>query len=179
MAARLTAARRTATRSEDLARVAIRAVGRLVVTVLVAFHAWLLWTHLFAGRVLEPQTAVRWMAAALVLVGFRALNRMGMPLFFGRRAIILWLLVVLLHCHAVWTGDTVSMDLAVPETVTALAQLTVPLSTLLGVLFLALLAAQTARAVRFPASADAPALFAGLPVSGRVLRFAPRPPPLA
>ena len=172
------AVRRTAARSGDLGRIATQAVGRFAVTALLAFHAWLLWAHLFGGRAIDLQTAARWAVAVLVLGGFRTLHRRGMPLFWGRRAVVLWLLVVVLHCQAVWNGDAVGVQLGIPETIGALAQMIAPVAAVLGMLFLGLAAARLARRPADAGWRDAPASFAGLPASCRILCFSPRPPPL-
>jgi hypothetical protein len=166
------------TRSDDLARGAFRSLGRLAFAALVVFHAWVLATHLLQGKAFEPDTAVRWVVAAAVLIGFRALSRRGLPLFSGRHAVVLWLLVVLIHCGAAWSGGAASLEADLPETVTALAQL----STAVGVLGVALGVALASsrqpsegRRLAFPA----PVLIGGLPSTGAVLPFAPRPPPFA
>jgi hypothetical protein len=170
--------RRVSARSDDLARMAMRAAARLALTILVAFHAWLLWTHLVGGKALEPQIAVRWIVAAVVLVGFRALQRRGMSLFWGKRAVVLWLLVVVIHCHAVWSGEPTTVELGVPETITLLAQLTAPATTVVGLFFLGLFAALMTRWAAARRDDEAPARFAGLPASDYVFRFSPRPPPV-
>jgi hypothetical protein len=181
MAIYANAARHGTTRAETLVRMAVCALGRLAFALLVVFHAWLLWTHLAAGQAFEPGEAIRWLVAVGVLVGFRALSRLGLPLLSGRRAVVLWLLVILIHCHAVWTGDVITADLGVPETLHALSQLTGSISVL-GTLLVALV---TARAAHAAAAVDrrrtmpTPALIAGLPSDGFTFRFAPRPPPLA
>ena len=158
---------------------ALRAVRRLAVTLLVAFHGWLLWTHVFGGRALDLQTAARWAVAILVLLGFRALHRCGMPLFWGRRAVVLWLLVVVIHCSAVWAGEAASLDVGIPETISVLAQLAAPAAAVLGMFFLGLAAARFACGLAGIDWHEAPVSFAGLPASGLILRFSPRPPPLA
>lgn len=181
MATYANAARRGTTRAEALVRMAVGALGRVAFALLVALHVWLLWTHLLAGKAFEPGTALRWLVAVGVLVGFRALSRLGLPLLSGRRAVVLWLLVILIHCHAVWTGDVITADLGVPETLHALSQLTGSVSVL-GTLIVALVAAQAAHVaavVDLRRARPAPALVAGLPSDGFTFRFAPRPPPLA
>jgi len=156
----------------------MRSAARLALTILVAFHAWLLWTHLVGGMALEPQIAVRWVVAAAVLVGFRALQRHGLSLFWGKRAVVLWLLVMVIHCHAVWSGEPIAVELGVPETITVLAQLTVPAGTVLGLFFVGLFAALLARWTTAARPYEGPALVAGLPASGYLFSFSPRPPPL-
>jgi len=179
MTARNATARAAATRSTDLARVAVRACGRLAFTALVAFHGWLLWSHLVGGRPIDASTAARWAVSVAVLVGFRALQRHGVSVFWGKRAVILWLLVVLLHCHAVWNGDAIGVQLGIPESVTALAELA-PLVTVIGLLVL-IQQWHRASALRRPswASVEIPvARVAGVPTTAHAVRFLPRPPPL-
>ena len=172
------AARRFATRPADLATSVVRAAGHLAFAALAVFHAWLLGLHLLDGRAFEPATAARWILAVLVLAGFRALSHRGLPLFTGRRAVGLWLLVVLIHCSAASGGSAAALRTAIPESVTVLAQL----SVIAGVLGAAL-AAAVVRAAR-PWAGGRPAhpvplLIAGLPASGFGFCFSPRPPPLA
>ena len=152
--------------------------GRLAFWVLVAFHAWLVVSHLFGGRPFEPQTAVRWVVAVGVLAGFRALSRLGLPLFFGRRAVVLWLLVILIHCQGVWNAGATSVQLGVPETVGALAQLIGSVSVL-GTLLVALLATLVRAGHDGRQVFAIPVVVAGVPSPGVFFRFAPRPPPLA
>jgi hypothetical protein len=156
----------------------MRAAAQLAFTVLVAFHAWLLWTHVVGGRALEPQIAVRWIVAAVVLVGFRALQRHGLSLFWGKRAVVLWLLVVVIHCHAVWSGEPITVELGVPETITMLAQMTAPAASVLGLFFLGLFAALLACWTAASQPYEQPVRMAGLPASGYAFSFSPRPPPL-
>ncbi|MCX6551433.1 MAG: hypothetical protein NTY02_10585 [Acidobacteria bacterium] len=178
MAATAIPARRSLTRADDLVAMAVRATGRLAFAALVVFHAWLFWTHVAAGKLFEPQIALRWVVAVGVLVGFRALSRVGLPLFFGKRAVVLWLLVILIHCHAVWTGDATSAELGIPETIGALAQLTSSVSVL-GTLLVILLATSLRAGQRGRPAFSIPVVVAGLASPGCTFRFAPRPPPLA
>jgi hypothetical protein len=173
------AARRSVTRSDDLALAALRALGRLGFAALALFHVCLLGVHLLDGRAFAPATAIRWALAAGVLVGLRALSRRGLPLFSGRRAVGLWLLVVIIHCGAAWEGGAAAaLDRAIPESVTALAQL----SAATAVLGLALAAALASAAQPWAGGRpgfSVPVLVAGLPASGFLYCFSPRPPPLA
>ena len=123
MTSNRTIGRRRVTGAGDLAGHVVHAAGRLAFWALVAFHAGLFSVHLIQGRLLEPQTAGRWVVAVLLIAGFRRLSSLGLPLVFGQRAVVLWLLVLLLHCHAGWASGSTSLDLAVPETLGALSQL--------------------------------------------------------
>ena len=80
--------------------------GRVAVVLLVAFHAWLFGDHIFDGRLVDPVVACRWVAGGLLTLGFLWLRRLGLPVLRGRKAIVLWLLVVLLHVHAAWAPGT-------------------------------------------------------------------------
>jgi hypothetical protein len=165
-------------RAHRLAGDAVRALARLAFAALVVFHVWLLVLHLAQGRALEPGTAARWLLSAFVVLGFRALNRRGLSLFAGRRAVGLWLLVVLIHCGAASDGRAAVLESAIPETVTALAQLAAAVAVIGTVLAVALaLAAGPRHRGRF--AYPVPVLIAGLPATGGVFRFSPRPPPLA
>jgi hypothetical protein len=173
------AARRYAPRSDDLALAALRALGRLGFAALALFHIWLLGVHLIDGRAFAPAAAVRWALAVLVLVGFRALTRRGLPLFFGWRAVGLWLLVVIIHCGAAAEGGAAAaLDRAIPESVTALVQLSAASAAIWVALAAAFGSGNRPWAGGRPAFA-VPVLVAGLPASGFLYCFSPRPPPLA
>ena len=170
---------RAATRPDDLLAMALRSLGRLGFAGLALYHVWLLGVHLLDGRAFAPATAVRWVLAVLVLAGLRALRRRGLPLFSGRRAVGLWLLVAIIHCSAAWEGGAAAaVGRAIPESVTALAHLSVATLVLAAVLAVAFSAGAGPSATSRPALA-VPALIAGLPSTGIVFRFSPRPPPLA
>jgi hypothetical protein len=173
------AARRIALTPGLLALAALRALGRLGFVWLAGFHIWLLGQHLVSGQAFEPATMVRWLLAVLVLGGFWALSRRGLPLFLGRRAVGLWLLVVIIHCSAAWEGGAAAaLDSAIPESVSALAQLSAA-AIVLGAVLAAILA-QTARPSALRRSLfGSPTLAAGLPSTSFAYRFSPRPPPLA
>ena len=76
---------------------------RVALVLLAGFHAWLFGDHLIAGSVFDPLVALRWAAGGLLLFAFLWLRRRGVSLVWGRRAIVLWLLVAVLHAHAAWT----------------------------------------------------------------------------
>ena len=170
--------RRRVTGAGDLAGRVIYAAGRLAFWALVAFHAGLFSVHVIQGRLVEPQTAGRWIVAVLLLAGFRRLSRLGLPLVFGQRAVVLWLLVILLHCHAGWANGSTTIDLAVPETLGALSQLTGSVAVL-GALLVVLLIARQRQRRDGRAAFAAPVILAGLASPGFVFRLAARPPPIA
>ena len=72
---------------------------------LVLFHAALFWNHIGEGRLLDPAVAARWSLAVLLLLAMAALRRAGVPLLWGRRALVVWLLVALLHWTAAPPAD--------------------------------------------------------------------------
>ena len=74
------------------------------VSVLVAFHVWLLGLRFVEGRLGEPIVALRWLAALLLVAGLASLRRAGVPLVWGRKAFAFWVLVVVLH----WTATPVA-----------------------------------------------------------------------
>ena len=171
------ARRRSATRPEALVSAALRALGGLLLAALAGFHVWLLGLHLLTGEAFEPTTAVRWALAALVLAGFRALSRRGLPLFSGHRAVGLWLLVVVIHASAAWDGGG-AFSAAIPEPATALAQVAAA-ATLVSAVIGAAIAAPAGCFPVVRRGHATPALVAGLPSSGFAFSFSPRPPPLA
>lgn len=115
--------------------------SRLAVLGLGAFHAVLLIVHAVDGRLLDPGTLLRWIVGSLLCAGFLALRRVGLPVWWGRKAVVLWLLVVLLHCHAaasnpqaaeIWSGlpaavVTVVADVSLASTLAALGLLSLAL----------------------------------------------------
>jgi hypothetical protein len=91
---------RRAGRIVSAVRFALWIIACAAVAGLVVLHAAIFWSHLDSGRLMEPLTAGRWLIS-FCLVGFLVvLRRRGVPLFRGRRALVVWMLVVLLH----WTA---------------------------------------------------------------------------
>jgi hypothetical protein len=150
------------------------------ILVLSVFHAWLLASHIHQGRMTDPAVAVRWVAGALILAGFLFLRRVGAPLLWSRRAVVLWLFVVLLHWHAIASPSAlVPYTFAMPETITVAAG-PVALGPVFAVLGFAILAARMKRrafdlrALRVCPSGPS---FAGVPVGGFAPQISSRPPP--
>ena len=156
-----------------------RPVGALV-ALLIAFHAWLFATHALSGRLLEPAVVVRWLAGALLFSGFLGLRRLGIPLVRGRKAAVLWTLVVLLHWHAAISKPVAGDEHSGFPTV---AVIVVPVTIGSAALALGLLPWVVAR--RQPTVRRRPSRWsvvsmaaAGVATAGHVLTLAPRPPPL-
>jgi hypothetical protein len=165
-----------------------------MVLVLVLFHLWLFWNRLADGRFHDLAVASRWIVGALMLAGFLALRRLGNSRgprsgqiaepanrgSVGRKSLVLWLFVVLLHLQAIGASAGAVFEPAVmPGTVAAFgANLAlVTTATALGLALLARsrrdsaarLAGLRGVAVRIPAPAA--------PTAGFLPEFSSRPPP--
>jgi len=152
--------------------------GRSFLAALVGFHGWLFWVHITTGRLWEPVTAMRWVAAALIVAGFLSLRRAGWPLTSGRRALVLWLLVVMLHACAVVGAADHAPAAAIPETVNVvLAQIAGAPAALLGAALLLLLARLRVERPLALTLAEVRRFVCGVPLPGHIFRFSPRPPP--
>jgi hypothetical protein len=64
---------------------------------LLAFHGKLLVERLVDGSLVRPAVALQWAAALALSAWLVALRRRGVSLFHGRRALALWVLILLLH----------------------------------------------------------------------------------
>src|SRR5215212_928652 len=107
---------------------------------LVAFHAALLWNQIGDGRLLDPAVATRWSVGVLLLGALAGLRRAGDPMLWGRRALVVWVLVALLH----WTASPASEAAGLTQSSTQHSQVLVdlpagPASALLLVVTLFLL----------------------------------------
>jgi hypothetical protein len=155
-------------------------LSRLAVLGLSAFHGWLLWTQIVGGRFAEPAVAFRWTVGALILAGFIFLRRLGVPLLWGRRAVVLWLFVFFLHWHAVASPSEFRFDpAALPESAAAFV-MHVGLGPAAIALALALLAGETKRAaagLHALRCAAVRAAAGGVPAAGFFPCWFSRPPP--
>ena len=157
-------------------------LGRVAVLLLSGFHAWLFWSHVVDGRLLEPAVATRWLLGVLLTAGFIGLRRTGLSLIRGRKAIVLWLLVALLHAHAVWSPQgTIADPIQVDEVVVSLVAQAASATMLLGIGLVLLVIVLRQRATTAPAAAwfDRHATPIGSPAAGWLLIRSPRPPPLS
>lgn len=146
---------------------------------LVLFHAWLLGSQLWEGQLAEPGLVLRWVIGMGLVATLAGLRRRGASMFWGRKAVAIWLLAALLHGPALTSSADQHASPAIPESVTALVQIAAA-SVALGLgllLVVALIGRLPARAMAFVRLASTRPVRAFH--AGRVLRFAPRPPPLA
>jgi hypothetical protein len=100
--------RRREVSSTRVAR-AVAVLRVAAVAVLLVFHAVLLWTHLLDGRLFEPAVALRWTIGFVLLAVIAGFRRIGVPLFWGRRALVVWVLVALLHVGAATPATSTSL----------------------------------------------------------------------
>ena len=87
---------------------------------LTLFHSQLLWQRITSLTLFEPMVALRWGAAALLIAGFVYLQRAGVSVVWGHKALVLWLLVLLCHAGVVWPAGG-HQPLAEPELLLALS----------------------------------------------------------
>lgn len=118
----------------------IRRVPAALGWLLAVFHVWLFSADAVSGELAQPRVALRWAAAILVFAGFVALRRAGFSIFKGRRAVALWVLVVLLHAPAI--AERVNdAGPALPEVVTLLTRTSTAAGAVVLVFLVAALAA--------------------------------------
>ena len=154
--------------------------GPALVALVVLYHAILLWQRVADLTLLEPAIAARWLATLLLLLGLFRLHHRGVPLIWGRKALVFWLLVLLLHVsfygpvaegvEANFDIQGVGLMLALPATVVIVVLAAVCLALLAG--FLGVLAVQSPPAFSLLDAPSGPSLPAGW-----TLQLASRPPP--
>lgn len=155
-------------------------VGSALVALVVLYHAFLLWQRVADLTLLEPAVAARWLATLLLLLALYRLHQRGVPLIWGRKALVFWLLVLLLHVSfygPLAEGVEASIDiqraglmLALPATFISVALATVCLVLLLG-----FLGARAIRPAPIFSPLDPPS--GSSPQVGWTLQLASRPPP--
>lgn len=145
---------------------------------LTLLHAWIFWGQLVSGRLVDPVVTLKWIGSGALCAALILLRRSGVPLFWGRKAFVVWLLVALLHFGPASptppTGDAAAdahaeMVFVLPALVGTFALLS------LGLLLLARFRRSAPSRQRTWTEADAPA-FRPTVVCCRPL--APRAPPL-
>jgi hypothetical protein len=155
-----------------MVRKVLTAAGAL----LAGFHVWLFIGQLGDGRLADVSVLARWGVAAGLGVALWYLRRQNIPLFWGRKAVAVWLLAALLH------GPALTDRLAAVDTTASAEAAAVMLQVTAGAAWLTLLVL-AAVTVRRRASAAGPWLRA-VPRTSRLsihrlcsTPFAPRPPP--
>ncbi len=144
---------------------------------LALFHVWLLGSQLWDGRLAEPSLVLRWMIAAGLVGALIVLRRTGAPIWWGRKAVSIWLLAALLHGPTMAAGTGRFESPALPEAVTAVVQIAAASVMMgLGLAVLAALAAHVFAAQRSHLRA-LPVLIYALGDRPTVPHVAPRPPP--
>lgn len=151
------------------------------VAALAVFHGVLLWSHALDGRLADPAVALRWVASLGIVALFVALRRSGIPVLWGRRALVLWLLVVMLHAWAARPALASALDEVSPADA-AFALFVVPAVGAILTAGIALLRAMRRRSTlaRGPRQLTAPPPRQRPPSIVHLLnRLAPRAPPAA
>jgi hypothetical protein len=151
------------------------------VLLLVLFHAWLFVQQLWAGHLADVALLARWAVAAGLAWALVALGRQGAPLFFGRKAVAIWLLAALLHGPAAARRvDTADLP-GLPDVVATMVQVALGAAAVAGLVLLAglLVARFRPGASRFSARPRSRHALAGALGANAHLVFAPRPPPPA
>lgn len=152
---------------------------------LVYFHALLLWQRVADQTLFEPLVGLRWLGSLALVLAWFTLQRRGIPLLWGRRAAVLWLLVLLLHVSLPAPATLDPVALFTPDEAPAPGLIVLPVAaglSLLAVYLLQLLRRAFRRSagdppVRRPERRGRPPV-PRLASGFRRGRFA-RPPPLA
>jgi hypothetical protein len=133
--------------------------------------------HAWDGRLFELATSLHWLAGAFLLTGILALRRVGVPLLWGRKAIVLWLLVLLLHAHAALS--TVPQPAQAPVAGLTLVTLGEAIGGVFAALTLLVLVsfARGASPRLRSRRVDQPLVRRPAAASGFLIVFSPRPPP--
>ena len=162
-------------------RTVLAGAAFVLVVALVAFHAWLLWVRAADGRLLEPAVAFRWTAGGALVLVIAALRRHRIQLLRGRRALVVWLLVALLH----WSAAAPASEAGVVAGSWRMADVlfVLPSSAAPIALVLSVLAAGAARGIgrarpAFVPLGRVPALTVAAPAAGARLLLSSRAPPV-
>ncbi len=154
---------------------------------LVVFHAVLFLERIADASLAHPEVLAQWIGALLLVAGASALRRQGVPLLSGRKALVFWLLVLMLH---VGFGNGVSTTGDVTGGAGGAGDVLLLLPLTAFATFSALNGKRVAGALRRLAPPDNPAA-SGRPVfhygpcpaassaGAGPERFSPRPPPLS
>lgn len=103
-----------------MVRKVLTAAGALV----AGFHVWLFVSQLGDGRLADVSVLARWGVAAGLGVALWYLRRQNVSLFWGRKAVAVWLLAAVLHGPALTDRLAAVDSLASAEVATILLQVT-------------------------------------------------------
>jgi hypothetical protein len=78
----------------------VSGLALVAIATLILLHVAVLWDRVVHGRLTDPEIGLRWLGAVVLTAGLLVLRRRGIPLLWGRRALVFWLLVLLLHAGA-------------------------------------------------------------------------------
>jgi hypothetical protein len=154
----------------------VRKLAAVAGALLVGFHGWLLASQFASGELTDASSLSRWAIAAGLGGVLWYLNRQGISVVWGRKAVAVWLLVAALHAPAA-TDRLSGADLtAANELAAVLVQVSagaIVLATLIGSLF-ALTGVRVISGPGFLVAAPPPPR--KRPSAQRTL-LSPRPPP--
>ncbi len=146
---------------------------------LVLFHGWLFVGQVWTGELADLTLVARWLISGGLVWGLYQLKRQGAPIFFGRKAVALWVLAALLHGPALAERIAAPGDPAIHEIVATVAQIVTGAAAVVGlVLFTGLLSSTRRRTPTVFTAIRSDHAIEGALAPGTCFRFAPRPPPV-
>ena len=146
---------------------------------LVLFHGWLFVGQVWTGELADLTLVARWLVSGGLVWGLYQLKRQDAPIFFGRKAVALWVLAALLHGPALAERIAAPGDPAIHEIVATVAQIVTGAAAVVGlVLFTGLLSSTRRRTPTVSTAIRSDHAIEGALAPGTCFRFAPRPPPV-
>lgn len=166
-------------RAGSAARVVWRALAvaaTVSAAALILLHIWIFWGQLVSGRLVDPVVALKWIGSGALFTALILLRRSGIPLFWGRKAFVVWLLVALLHVGPASPAPTGDAAADAHAEMVFVLPLVAPFTLLgLGLLLLAWLRRSAPTRRRAWTEPDAPSF---RPTFVFCQPLAPRAPPL-
>ena len=154
----------------------LRRAAAVLGGVLVLFHVWLFLDRLWQGQLADAGSLLRWAVAGGLTAALWTLQRRGVSLVRGRKAIAIWVLAALLHAPVMAGEHPADHAPALAEVVATVAQLIGAVGAGLGLLLLAVaLRGQTAPQLARARAVARPRLRPY--AASRALPFSSRPPP--
>jgi hypothetical protein len=98
-----------------------RGLGASLLAALAGYHGWLLQARLVGDAGFDTLALFRWGAAIALVCALAWLRWQGIPLLRGRKALVVWMLVLFLHHHEIGRAyaqmSGAGAELAVPALV--------------------------------------------------------------